>query len=148
MTTALRRPVRLADGVAANNGITNTIRKLQNCNNPSAQSAGNDLAQMQASGHIQGTPSSSPYAGNTTSPPGAIFGLQTPTIQINADYTDNPSTLFHEWIHKTQMFRNPLGMVAVGANKIQALFNSQGEGFLDTQADRIASTILTQCNIY
>ena len=132
---------------AANNGVANTIRQLQNCNNPSAQSAGNDLARMQANGQIQITPSSSPYAGNTTSPPGAMLGLQTPVIQINSDYAGEPTTLIHEWVHKTQQYGNPLGFMAVGFNKIWASFTSDGEGPLDTSAQAVAQKMVSVCNI-
>ena len=131
------------------NNVTKIITALQNCGaagNAAAASAGNDLARMQATGHIQILPNvPANAAGNTTTPPLSIFGLQTPTIQVGPDVT--ASTLFHEWLHKTQIFGNPLGLAALGANKIQAKFNAQGEGFLDTQADRIAATILGQCKI-
>src|SRR5271166_6343411 len=132
---------------AANNGVANTIRQLQNCNNPSAQSAGNDLARMQANGQIQITPSSSPYASNTTSPPGAMLGLQTPVIQINSDYAGEPTTLIHEWVHKTQQYGNPLGFMAVGFNKIWASFTSDGEGPLDTSVQAVAQKMVSVCNI-
>jgi hypothetical protein len=142
--------LRIYETVAANN-VTKIIAALQKCGaagNAAAASAASDLAKMQANGHIQVDPNLPPNgAGNTTVPPFAIFGLQTPTIQVDPDVS--ASTLFHEWIHKTQIFGNPLGMVAVGANKAQILFgwgNAYG-GFLDNQADRITSTILSQCGI-
>ena len=131
------------------NNVTNIIHSLQRCGaagNAAAGSAGNDLAQMQASGHIQILPNMPQNAaGNTTVPPGAPFGLQVPTIQVGADVT--AGTLFHEWIHKTQVYGNPLGTMAVSVNKALAFFNKQGEGPLDSQADRITDRILTGCGI-
>jgi RHS repeat-associated protein len=134
------------------NNVAKIITALQKCGaagNAAAASAGNDLAQMNASGHIQ-VLSSLPNnaAGNTTVPPFAVLGLQTPTIQVTPDVT--ASTLVHEWIHKTQIFGNPLGQAAVAVNKVWArFFGSQGEGPLDPQADTVADkAILLPCRIY
>jgi hypothetical protein len=54
---------------------------------------------------------------------------------------------FPEWIHKTQIYGNPLGTMAVAVNKIFAWSNSEGEGPLDRQADRITDKVLGQCGI-
>ncbi len=123
--------------------LAKIIQQLQKCGSP----AGNDLAQMQASGHIHINDPKMPSdaAGNTTTPLGALFGLQTPTIQIAGDV--DPVTLVHEWIHKTQAYGNPLGSMAIGFNKIWALFTSDGEGPLDSQANRMAEKIVAQCKI-
>ncbi len=101
---------------------------------------------MQASGNIQITPSlPSNVDGNTTTPLGAMVGLQTPTIQLAPDF--NPSTLVHEWVHKTQAFGNPLGFMAIGFNKIWAQFTTDGEGPLDSSAQSVAEKMLATCNI-
>jgi len=82
-----------------------------------------------------------------TTPLGAIVGLQTPVIRINPDYASDPTTLIHEWVHKTQEYGDPLGFMAVGFNKMWAQFSSYNEGPLDASAQAVAQNLVSACNI-